>query len=94
MPSTRRGFLKTIAGTATLGLSDLTTLGGLRAFADEKEVKAGALINGSRVVLTGQAVAPSLFAVMRCLGKSKTVERLGRVEELVPRALGLRSVET
>jgi hypothetical protein len=36
MPSTRRGFLKTIGGTATLGLADLTTLAGLRAFADEK----------------------------------------------------------
>ena len=34
----------------------------LRAFAEEKGVKAGALINGSRVALTGQGVAPSLFA--------------------------------
>ena len=66
----------------------------LRDFAAAKGIKAGPLINGARVALTGQAVAPSLFAVMRCLGKSKTVERLGRVEELVPRALGLRSVET
>ena len=36
----------------------------LRDFAAEKGVKAGALINGARVALTGQAVAPSLFAVM------------------------------
>src|SRR6202012_2462957 len=36
----------------------------LRSFAEEKGVKAGALINGSRVALTGQGVAPSLFAVM------------------------------
>jgi glutamyl-tRNA synthetase len=48
----------------------------LRDFAAEKNVKAGALINGARVALTGQAVAPSLFAVMVALGKEKTARRL------------------
>jgi glutamyl-tRNA synthetase len=48
----------------------------LRDFAAEKEMKAGALINGARVVLTGQGVAPSLFAVMMALGKDRTVARL------------------
>lgn len=51
----------------------------LRDFAAEKGVKAGALINGSRVAITGQAVAPSLFAVMVNLGKERTVERMKRV---------------
>ncbi len=48
----------------------------LRAFAAEKGVKAGALINGSRVALTGQGVAPSLFAVMTTLGKERVIKRL------------------
>jgi glutamyl-tRNA synthetase len=48
----------------------------LRAFAAEKGIKAGALINGARVALTGQAVAPSLFAVMLCLGQQRVVRRL------------------
>ncbi len=48
----------------------------LRDFAAEKKIKAGALINGARVALTGQGVAPSLFAVMFALGKEKTVARL------------------
>jgi glutamyl-tRNA synthetase len=48
----------------------------LRAFAEEKGVKAGILINGSRVALTGQGVAPSLFAVMASLGKERVVKRL------------------
>jgi glutamyl-tRNA synthetase len=48
----------------------------LRELAAEKNVKAGALINGARVALTGQAVAPSLFAVMVALGKDKTISRL------------------
>jgi glutamyl-tRNA synthetase len=48
----------------------------LRAFAEEKGVKAGTLINGARVALTGQAVAPGLFAVMLNLGKERVVKRL------------------
>jgi glutamyl-tRNA synthetase len=48
----------------------------LRAFAEEKGVKAGTMINGSRVALTGQGVAPSLFAVMAALGRERVVERL------------------
>ncbi|MGO8718410.1 MAG: glutamate--tRNA ligase [Acidobacteriaceae bacterium] len=55
----------------------------LRAFAAEKGVKAGALINGSRVALTGQAVAPSLFAVMACLGQQRVVRRLEAAAELI-----------
>ena len=51
----------------------------LREFAAEKNVKAGALINGARVALTGQGVAPSLFAVMSNLGKERTVGRLETV---------------
>ncbi len=51
----------------------------LRGFAAEKEIKAGALINGSRVALTGQAVAPSLFVVMMALGKDRVVARLKNV---------------
>ena len=54
----------------------------LREFAAEKNVKAGALINGARVALTGQGVAPSLFAVMCALGKEKTIARLHAAEQL------------
>ncbi|MCI0351867.1 MAG: glutamate--tRNA ligase [Acidobacteriales bacterium] len=54
----------------------------LRDFAAEKNVKAGALINGARVALTGQGVAPSLFAVMVALGRERTVQRLNSVAQL------------
>jgi glutamyl-tRNA synthetase len=63
----------------------------LRDFAAEKGVKAGALINGARVALTGQGVAPSLFAVMHTLGKDRTVDRLKAVEHLADSALGTRT---
>ncbi|HEY0728030.1 MAG TPA: glutamate--tRNA ligase, partial [Pyrinomonadaceae bacterium] len=48
----------------------------LRAYAEETGVKAGLLINGSRTMLTGQAVGPSMFEIFDVLGKEKSVERL------------------
>jgi len=48
----------------------------LRNLGDELGVKAGSLMNASRVALTGQAVAPGLFDVMMLLGREKTVTRL------------------
>src|ERR1700690_3877619 len=61
----------------------------LRDFAAEKVVKAGALINGARVALTGQGVAPSLFAVMQTLGKERTAVRLRAVEEITARGVSV-----
>ena len=58
--------------------SEASTEKVLRDFAAEKNVKAGVVINGARVALTGQGVAPSLFAVMTNLGQRRTVERLKR----------------
>jgi glutamyl-tRNA synthetase len=54
----------------------------LRDLATATGVKAGGLINGARVALTGQAVAPSLFAVMVNLGREKTVARLKRAKQI------------
>ncbi|MEP7339885.1 MAG: glutamate--tRNA ligase [Acidobacteriota bacterium] len=48
----------------------------LRAFAEEKGVKAGLFINAARTALTGQAVGPSLFEVVAAVGQKRTVERL------------------
>ena len=48
----------------------------LRAFAEESGVKAGLLINGSRTMLTGQAVGPSMFEVFDVIGRDSSVQRL------------------
>ena len=56
----------------------------LRDLAAERNMKAGALINGARVALTGQGVAPSLFAVMMALGKERTVKRLENFSVKIP----------
>jgi glutamyl-tRNA synthetase len=62
--------------------SETSTEQVLRSFAEEKGVKAGGLINGARVALTGQGVAPSLFAVMANLGRDRSVARLKRAPTL------------
>jgi glutamyl-tRNA synthetase len=48
----------------------------LRAFADETGVKAGLLINGSRTMLTGQSVGPSMFEIFEVLGRERSAQRL------------------
>ena len=61
--------------------SEASTEAILRAFAEEKAVKAGVLINGARVALTGQGVAPSLFAVMVTLGRERVIRRLANAPQ-------------
>ena len=47
-----------------------------RAVAEAAGVKAGLLINATRVAIVGQAVAPPLFDTMVVLGQRRVVERL------------------
>ncbi len=48
----------------------------VKEFAEEKGTKVGVVLNGARVLLTGQAVGPSMVATIEQLGKDKTVMRL------------------
>src|ERR1700738_3204361 len=48
----------------------------LRALADSAGVKAGLVINATRVAIVGQAVAPPLFDTMVVLGRDRVVKRL------------------
>jgi glutamyl-tRNA synthetase len=48
----------------------------LRKLAESEAVKAGLLINATRVSIVGQAVAPPLFETMVVLGQHRVVERL------------------
>ena len=54
-----------------------------RAVAAAEGVKAGLLINATRVAIVGRAVAPPLFDTMVVLGKDRVVERLRRAVPLV-----------
>lgn len=50
----------------------------LRQLAESAGVKAGLLINATRVAIVGQAVAPPLFETMLALGRNRVIERLRR----------------
>jgi glutamyl-tRNA synthetase len=50
----------------------------LRALAEAEGVKAGLLINATRVAIVGQGVAPPLFETFLVLGRERVVERLRR----------------
>ena len=56
--------------------SEETAEQALRSLAEEREVKAGLLINASRAALSGQSVGPSAFTVFRLIGKERVVQRL------------------
>ena len=55
----------------------------LRAYADERGVKAGVLINATRTAVTGRSVGPSLFEVLGCLGRERVARRLRDAAPLV-----------
>ena len=48
----------------------------VKEFTSEKGTKVGVILNGARVLLTGQAVGPSMVSAIEQLGKDKTVMRL------------------
>jgi glutamyl-tRNA synthetase len=50
----------------------------LRGLATSEGVKAGLLINATRVAIVGRAVAPPLFETMVVLGRERVVSRLRR----------------
>ncbi len=55
----------------------------LRQLAEAEGVKAGLLINATRVAIVGQAVAPPLFETMVVLGQERVVSRLRRALPVV-----------
>jgi glutamyl-tRNA synthetase len=55
----------------------------LRQLAEQAGVKAGLLINATRVALVGQGVAPPLFETMLALGRERVVRRLRRALPIV-----------
>jgi glutamyl-tRNA synthetase len=76
LPALLRELAERLAKTDPFDLA--STEQALRGLAEEKGVKAGLLINATRVALTGQAVAPSLFEVMLVLGRDRVTTRLHR----------------
>lgn len=57
-------------------LDPAATEAALRTLAEARGIKAGVLIHGSRVAVTGQAVSPGLFEVLELVGQDRVVARL------------------
>jgi glutamyl-tRNA synthetase len=50
----------------------------LRALADARGLKAGSLIHGTRLAMTGRMVSPGLFEMLVLLGRDRVLTRLDR----------------
>lgn len=48
----------------------------IRAFAEERDIKAGILINATRTVVTGLLAGPGLFDLLAAIGQTRVVARL------------------
>jgi glutamyl-tRNA synthetase len=51
----------------------------LRALADRRGLKAGALIHATRLALTGRMVSPGLFEMLALVGRERALARLDRL---------------
>ncbi len=60
-----------------------STEAAVRAFAEEREVKAGLIINAVRAAVTGQLAGPGLFEILVTLGRASTAARLRRTALLL-----------
>ena len=56
----------------------------VRDVATELGIKAGILINGARMLVTGQGAGPGLFEVLAAVGKDRVVQRLRNTPSLFP----------
>ncbi len=64
---------------ATAEFTEASIESELRKLSEDRGLKAGILINGSRAALTGQPVGPSAFHVFTALGRERSLERLQKV---------------
>jgi glutamyl-tRNA synthetase len=53
----------------------------LRELADARTVKAGVLIHGTRIAMTGRMVSPGLFEMLVVLGRDTVLRRLEKLAE-------------
>ena len=48
----------------------------IRALADERQIKAAAVIHVARVAVTGRTVSPGLFETLELVGRERVLARL------------------
>jgi len=57
--------------------------GAVRGTAEARGIKAGALIHGVRVAMTGRTASPGIFEVLVLLGRERVLERLERLRQFL-----------
>lgn len=55
-----------------------------RSYSEQKNVKAGLLINAARTAVSGTSVGPSLFEMLETIGKDRVVDRLKSAAHRIP----------
>ncbi|MEJ2270441.1 MAG: hypothetical protein P8Y04_11820, partial [Desulfobulbaceae bacterium] len=53
----------------------------IRELAEELDIKAGIIINGTRTVVTGQAAGAGLFDVLVAVGRERVTARLKKFSQ-------------
>jgi nondiscriminating glutamyl-tRNA synthetase len=66
---------------ATAAFDEATLEQVLRGLADQRGIKAGALIHATRLALTGRTMSPGLFEMIVLLGRDTVGRRLERLEQ-------------
>lgn len=60
--------------------------GVFREYAEQRDVKAGLLINATRTAVSGTSVGPGLFEMLEAIGRTSVVQRLRNAVRLIPEA--------
>ena len=78
-PGTKEHLAALRHAFATVEWSDISLEKALRELADARTVKAGMLIQGTRIAMTGRMVSPGLFEMLVLLGREQVLARLDRL---------------
>jgi glutamyl-tRNA synthetase len=84
MPGTKDHLLALKDAFATAEWNEASLEKVLRELADQRTVKAGMLIQGARIAMTGGMVSPGLFEMLVLLGRETVVQRLEKMASVLP----------
>jgi glutamyl/glutaminyl-tRNA synthetase len=75
-PGTRDHLRALRTALATVAFDEVSLEQALRQLAEQRGVKAGVLIHGTRIAMTGRMVSPGLFEMLVLLGRDRVLTRL------------------
>lgn len=81
-PGTREHFAALRSAFAAAPFDEAALEQTLRQLAEQRGVKAGMLIHGTRIAMTGRMVSPGLFEMLALLGRERVIPRLEALTRL------------